>query len=34
VKPTYGSPQELTAFTQTEFAKYGKVIEAANIKAD
>lgn len=34
VKPSYGSPQELTAFTQTEFAKYGKVIKAANIKAD
>ncbi len=34
VKPSYGSPQELAAFTQTEFAKYGKVIKAANIKAD
>jgi tripartite-type tricarboxylate transporter receptor subunit TctC len=34
VKPSYGSPQELAAFTQSEFAKYGKVIKAANIKAD
>ncbi len=34
VKPSYGSPQELAAFTQSEFTKYGKVIKAANIKAD
>lgn len=34
VKPSYGSPQELAAFTQTEYAKYGKVIKAANIKPD
>ncbi len=34
VKPAYGSPQELGAFTQTEFVKYGKVIKMANIKAD
>ena len=34
VKPAYGSAQELGAFTQTEFAKYGKVIKTANIKAD
>lgn len=34
VKPSYGSPQELASFTQTEFAKYGKVIKAASIKAD
>lgn len=34
VKPSYGPPQELAAFTQSEYAKYGKVIKAANIKAD
>lgn len=34
VKPAYGSPQELANWTQTEYAKYGKVIKAANIKPD
>jgi tripartite-type tricarboxylate transporter receptor subunit TctC len=34
VKPSYGSSAELAAFTQSEFTKYGKVIKAANIKAD
>jgi tripartite-type tricarboxylate transporter receptor subunit TctC len=34
VKPSYGSPQDLAAFTQSEFSKYGKVIKSANIKAD
>ncbi|MDB5847480.1 MAG: hypothetical protein JWP29_1232 [Rhodoferax sp.] len=34
VKPAYGSPQELGAFTEAEFTKYGKVIKLANIKAD
>ena len=34
VKPSYGTPAELGAFTESEFAKYGKVIKAANIKAD
>ncbi|BDT67581.1 hypothetical protein os1_17580 [Comamonadaceae bacterium OS-1] len=34
VKPAYGSAQDLGTFTQTEFAKYGKVIKVANIKAD
>ena len=34
VKPSYGSPEQLGAFTQAEFTKYGKVIKASNIKAD
>ena len=34
VKPSYGSPEQLGAFTQAEFAKYGKIIKASNIKAD
>jgi tripartite-type tricarboxylate transporter receptor subunit TctC len=34
VKPSDGGAAELAAFTQTEFAKYGKVIKAASIKAD
>jgi tripartite-type tricarboxylate transporter receptor subunit TctC len=34
VKPVSGTPQELAVFTQSEFIKYGKVIKAANIKAD
>ncbi len=34
VKPSYGTSAELADFTQSEFAKYGKVIKAASIKAD
>jgi tripartite-type tricarboxylate transporter receptor subunit TctC len=34
VTPAYGTPQELAAFTQTEHAKYGKVIKSADIRAD
>ncbi len=34
VRPSYGSAQELAAFTASEYAKYGKVIKTANIKPD
>ncbi len=34
VKASYSSPQDLAAYTQSEYSKYGKVIKAANIKAD
>ncbi|RZM02199.1 MAG: tripartite tricarboxylate transporter substrate binding protein [Variovorax sp.] len=34
VTPAYGTPQELAAFTQSEYAKYGKVIKSADIRAD
>ena len=34
VTPAYGTPQELAVFTQSEYAKYGKVIKSADIRAD
>lgn len=34
VKPSYGFPEQLGAFTQANFANYGKVSKTSNIKAD
>ncbi|RZM04386.1 MAG: tripartite tricarboxylate transporter substrate binding protein [Variovorax sp.] len=34
VTPAYGTPQELAGFTQAEYARYGKVIKSADIRAD
>ena len=34
VTPKYGTPKELQAFTESEYAKYGKVIKAQDIRAD
>ena len=34
VRPNYGTAQELATFTASEYAKYGKIIKTANIKAD
>jgi tripartite-type tricarboxylate transporter receptor subunit TctC len=34
VTPAYGTPKELASFTQAEYAKYGKVIKSADIRAD
>jgi tripartite-type tricarboxylate transporter receptor subunit TctC len=33
-QPAPGTPEELTAFLKSDIEKWGKVVRAANIKAD